>query len=171
VPATAQQLVARLEALAQPVRMGEVFSLAAALVDMPIDEIDILLTSPVHLRRVGALTIMGKQFNRKSTTPERRQELYELYLRRTDRINTWDLVDLSGHHVIGGYLVDKPTDRPLRPGPFRRLVGAAAGDLRDPPLCTKRCGLVAQVQVRRLTGWRRVLVNASGREVEGPCAG
>ena len=51
---------------------------------------------------------MGKQFTRKSTTAERRTELYELYLRRIDHINTWDLVDLSGHHVVGGYLVDKP---------------------------------------------------------------
>jgi len=88
--------------------MGDVFSLSAALVDMPIDEIDKLLTSPVHLQRVGALSIMGKQFTRKSTAPERRRELYELYLRRTDHINTWDLVDLSGHHVVGGYLADRP---------------------------------------------------------------
>ncbi len=51
---------------------------------------------------------MGKQFTRKSTTDERRDELYNLYLQRTDYINTWDLVDLSGHHIIGGYLVDKP---------------------------------------------------------------
>jgi len=57
---------------------------------------------------VGALSIMGKQFTRKATTEALRTELYELYLRRTDRINTWDLVDLSGHHVVGGYLFDKP---------------------------------------------------------------
>jgi hypothetical protein len=42
--------------------------------------------------------------------PERRREPYELYLRRIDRINDWDLVDLSAHQVIGGYLLDKPRD-------------------------------------------------------------
>jgi len=89
-------------------RMGEIFSLAAEFVDMPIDEIDVLLCSPAHHQRIGALSIMGKQFTRKSTTDQRRRELYDLYLRRTDYINTWDLVDLSGHHIIGGYLVDKP---------------------------------------------------------------
>jgi hypothetical protein len=33
---------------------------------------------------------------------------YELYLRRTDRINDWDLVDSSAHHVVGGYLLTSP---------------------------------------------------------------
>jgi 3-methyladenine DNA glycosylase AlkD len=45
---------------------------------------------------------------RKKTTPERRKELYDLYLRRHDRINNWDLVDVCAIHVIGGYLADKP---------------------------------------------------------------
>ena len=108
MPITAQQFVSRLDALPTPVRMGAIFSLAAEFVDLPPKEIDRLLVSPVHHRRVGALSIMGKQFTKKSTTAERRTELYELYLRRIDHINTWDLVDLSGHHVVGGYLVDKP---------------------------------------------------------------
>ena len=108
MPVTAAEFVSKLDMLASPIRMREIFSLAAESVDMPLDEIDVLLCSPVHQHRVGALSIMGKQFTRKSTTGERRTELYELYLRRTDRINTWDLVDLSGHHVVGGYLVDKP---------------------------------------------------------------
>jgi 3-methyladenine DNA glycosylase AlkD len=108
VPLTAAEFVSQLDALPTPVRMGDVFSLATSMADMPLDQIDILLTSPVHLRRVGALTIMGKQFTKKKTTDERKRELYELYLSRTDHINTWDLVDLSGHHVVGGYLFDKP---------------------------------------------------------------
>jgi hypothetical protein len=33
---------------------------------------------------------------------------YELDLRRTDRINDWDLVDISAHHVVGGYLLTSP---------------------------------------------------------------
>jgi 3-methyladenine DNA glycosylase AlkD len=57
---------------------------------------------------------MGKQFARKKTPDSRRAELYELYLRRLDRVNSWDLVDLSGHHVVGGYLYDKPRDELYR---------------------------------------------------------
>jgi 3-methyladenine DNA glycosylase AlkD len=108
VEVTAERFVARLGALPRPVRMGDIFALAREFVDLPLDDIDRLLQSSEHHQRVGALSIMGKQFTRKATTEARRTELYELYLRRTDRINTWDLVDLSGHHVVGGYLFDKP---------------------------------------------------------------
>jgi 3-methyladenine DNA glycosylase AlkD len=108
VEITAERFVERLDALPTPVRMGDIFALAREFIDLPLDDIDQLLQSPEHHQRVGALSIMGKQFNRKATTEARRAELYELYLRRTDRINTWDLVDLSGHHVVGGYLFDKP---------------------------------------------------------------
>jgi hypothetical protein len=92
------------------VRMGQVFALAKEFIDMPPAEIETLLDSPVHEVRAGALSIMDKQARRKRTPPERRKELYELYLRRHDRINNWDLVDLAAPHVVGGYLIDKPRD-------------------------------------------------------------
>lgn len=92
------------------VRMGDVFALAKEFIDLPPAEIEKLLDSEVHEVRAGALSIMGKQAARKRTTPQRREELYQLYLRRTDRINNWDLVDLSCHHVVGGYLADRPRD-------------------------------------------------------------
>jgi hypothetical protein len=134
-PATAEAFVARLEALSSPgernklqrhfksgrgtdrsaniflgVRMGDVFALAKEAIDLPPDQIDQLLASPIHEARAGGLSIMGKQASRKQTPERRRKELYELYLRRTDRINDWDLVDISAHQVIGGYLLDKPRD-------------------------------------------------------------
>ena len=34
--------------------------------------------------------------------------MYELYIRRHDRINDWDLVDLAAYYVVGRYLADKP---------------------------------------------------------------
>ncbi len=33
--------------------------------------------------------------------------LYELYLRRHDRVNNWDLVDRAAPHVVGGYLMER----------------------------------------------------------------
>jgi hypothetical protein len=92
------------------VRMGHIFELSKAFIAMPPAEIDTLLDSPVHEVRVGALSIMDKQGRSKRTTPERRKELYDLYLRRHDRINNWDLVDLGAPYVIGAYLSDKPRD-------------------------------------------------------------
>ena len=40
----------------------------------------------------------------------RKKELFDLYLRRHDRINSWDLVDRSAPFVVGGYLFDKRRD-------------------------------------------------------------
>jgi 3-methyladenine DNA glycosylase AlkD len=90
------------------VRMGQVFALAKEFIDMPPDEIHKLLKSDIHEVRAGALSIMDKQARNKKTPESRRKELYELYMRRHDRINNWDLVDVSCIFVVGGYLFDKP---------------------------------------------------------------
>jgi 3-methyladenine DNA glycosylase AlkD len=92
------------------VRMGQVFALAKEFIDMPPPEIEKLLISPVHEVRVGALSIMDKQARNKKTPESRRKELFDLYVRRHDRINFWDLVDLAAPYVVGGYLFDKPRD-------------------------------------------------------------
>ncbi|GAA4526487.1 MULTISPECIES: DNA alkylation repair protein [Nonomuraea] len=89
------------------VRMRDVFALAREFIDMPPDEIANLLERDVHEVRVGACSIMDKQARRKRTPQSRRAQLYDLYMGRHDRINTWDLVDLAAPHVVGGYLYDK----------------------------------------------------------------
>lgn len=90
------------------VRMGQVFALAKEHIDMPLDEVEKMLESPIHEMRVGAVSIMDFQARSKKTTDERRKELFDLYIRRHDRINTWDLVDRSAPWVVGSYLMDKP---------------------------------------------------------------
>jgi 3-methyladenine DNA glycosylase AlkD len=92
------------------VRMGSLFELSKEYMQMPPDEIEKLLESPIHEARAGALSIMSKQAAHKKTPESRRKELYDLYLRRHDRINNWDLVDLGAQYVVGGYLFDKPRD-------------------------------------------------------------
>lgn len=120
---TAKQFTKRLEALRSPqavksqdhlsdhmmgVRMGHIFALAKEFIDTPLKEVEKLLDNPFHEARVGAVSIMDFQARNKKTTDERRKELFDLYLHRHDRINTWDLVDRSAIHVVGGYLFDKP---------------------------------------------------------------
>jgi 3-methyladenine DNA glycosylase AlkD len=92
------------------VRMGEVFALAKQCVLTPPAEIERLMESDIHEARAAAMSIMAKQYQAKKTTPERKQELFDLYLRRHDRINNWDLVDLAAYYVIGPHLVDRPRD-------------------------------------------------------------
>src|SRR6185503_18275203 len=90
------------------VRMGQVFALAKEFIATPLPEVEKLLESPIHEMRVGAVSIMDFQARSKKTAPERRKELFDLYMRRHDRINTWDLVDRSAPYVVGSYLFDKP---------------------------------------------------------------
>src|ERR671917_788093 len=92
------------------VRMGQVFALAKEFIEMPPGEIEKLLESPLHEVRAGALSIIDKQARRKKTPESRRKELFDLYLRRTDRIDNWDLVDVACPYVVGGYLFDRPRD-------------------------------------------------------------
>lgn len=90
------------------VRMGQVFALAKEFIDMPIAEIEKLLESPIHEVRTGAVSIMDFQARSKKTSASRKKESFDLYIRRHDRINNWDLVDRSAPYVVGGYLFDKP---------------------------------------------------------------
>lgn len=92
------------------VRMGQVFQLAKEFIEMTAAELERLLDIDVHEVRAGAMSIMDKKARRKRTTEHERTQLFELYLRRHDRINNWDLVDLGAPFVVGGYLHDKPRD-------------------------------------------------------------
>lgn len=89
------------------VRMGQVFALAKEFTGMHPVEIEKLLESPIHEIRTGAVSIMDFQARSSKTTEERRKELFDLYMKRHDRINNWDLVDRSAPYVVGGYLFDK----------------------------------------------------------------
>lgn len=56
----------------------------------------------------AGLKIMALQAAARKTPDARRKELFELYLRRTDRIDNWDLVDVAAADVVGRYLVGRP---------------------------------------------------------------
>ncbi|RXZ67137.1 DNA alkylation repair protein [Agromyces albus] len=101
------------------VRMGAVFELAKTALDLPASELEALLERPAHEVRALACSIMGKAAARAKTPESRRAELYDLYLRRHDRIDQWDLVDLAARDVVGRHLVDR--DR----SPLYRLAASA----------------------------------------------
>ena len=111
---TAKEFIKRLELLAakkengiDDLGMGQVFTLAKEFTDTPLSEVEKLLNSPIHKVRVGAVSIMDFQARGKKTSEERKKELFDLYIRKHDRINTWDLVDRSAIWVVGSYLFDK----------------------------------------------------------------
>ncbi len=75
---------------------------------LPLEQIEVVLESPVHEHRLAAVIIMADQA--KMAQPKQQKALFELYLRRTDRLNNWDIIDASCPRVVGAYLQDKPKD-------------------------------------------------------------
>jgi 3-methyladenine DNA glycosylase AlkD len=146
------------------VRMGSIFALAKELMNMVPREIETLLESPVHEVRVGAVSVMDWQARSRATTPERRRQLFDLYIRRHDRINAWDLVDRSAIWVVGDYLRDKPRDvlyrlaRSESPSERRTAILSTAafirqGDLDDTVAIAELLRDDPHELVRKAVGW------------------
>jgi 3-methyladenine DNA glycosylase AlkD len=78
--------------------------------DLPFREIEILLRSPIHEERLLAILLFVRIF--KKSDDDVKKNVYDLYLKSTEFINNWDLVDVSAEHIVGAYLMDK-NKRPL----------------------------------------------------------
>ncbi len=67
------------------------------------EEIQELLNSEIHEKRVIALRILVEQY--KKAKPEEKNKIFEFYLKNAKQINNWDLVDLSASNIIGTHLL------------------------------------------------------------------
>lgn len=74
---------------------------------LPLSEVKKLLQNKVHECRLTGVLILVDQF--KKSGEKQRKILYDFYLANSDRINNWDLVDLSAWVIVGGYLIDHPS--------------------------------------------------------------
>lgn len=92
------------------IRMSSIFDLARTFMGMPLAEIEVLLQSEYYEVRMGAVSIMDFQARDKKTSAAVKKDLFDLYIKRHDRIDNWDLVDRSAPYVVGGYLFDRPRD-------------------------------------------------------------
>ena len=75
--------------------------------DLSLLEVEKILKSKIHEERLIALLILVHRFKK---NPDEQKKIYDFYLKNTKCVNNWDLVDLSSHHIIGEYLLDKPKD-------------------------------------------------------------
>lgn len=89
------------------IRMAAIFLLARQYMQMPLAEVEKLLSGSFYEARMGAVSIMDFKARDKKTTAEVKEQLYNLYINNHHYINNWDLVDRSAPFVVGGYLFDK----------------------------------------------------------------
>jgi len=79
---------------------------------LSFQDLEILLESPLHEERLLALLILVHQFQKGGE--DRQRNTFLFYLNHTNRINNWDLVDLSAPHIPGAYLYDHNKRIPRR---------------------------------------------------------
>jgi 3-methyladenine DNA glycosylase AlkD len=82
---------------------AQIYQLAAQFRDLPLGEIERLMESHWHEARLLAVVLLAQRYARADAATQR--EIYALYMRRTDRVNNWDLVDASAPGVVGAHLL------------------------------------------------------------------
>ncbi|HEY4381113.1 MAG TPA: DNA alkylation repair protein [Acidobacteriaceae bacterium] len=69
---------------------------------LSLEDVERLLKAKEHECRLAALLILVAQYERGDEAL--RREIFELYLRNTEFINNWDLVDASCREIVGAHL-------------------------------------------------------------------
>ncbi|MBI5311510.1 MAG: DNA alkylation repair protein [Actinobacteria bacterium] len=140
-PQTAAALTARLDALADPghaeqlqrffktgpgeygegdvfigLRMPQIRAVVRDFRELAPGEVESVLASEVHEHRMAALLVLVEQSKRslKRGDLAAARELSDFYLAHTDRVNNWDLVDVTCRDVVGEYLVASGDVEPLK---------------------------------------------------------
>ncbi|OIO07921.1 DNA alkylation repair protein [Candidatus Falkowbacteria bacterium CG_4_10_14_0_2_um_filter_41_15] len=73
--------------------------------DATLAEIQTLLNSKIHEFRLTALLVLILQYAGADCRP--RRNYVDFYLKNTNNINNWDLVDLSAPKILGDYLLSR----------------------------------------------------------------
>lgn len=70
--------------------------------------LNLLINSNVHEERFLALLFLIKIYQRGSA--DQKTEVFNFYIKNIDKVNNWDLVDLSAPKILGNYLLDKSSE-------------------------------------------------------------
>ena len=75
--------------------------------DTTMQDLEVCIRSPWHEVRLAALLTLIQVFKHNKKDEAIQQSCIDFYLAHTDRINNWDLVDLSCYELLGTWLMDK----------------------------------------------------------------
>ena len=78
---------------------------AKRYIDLPLNDLQNLLSSKIHEHRLTALLILVSKYEKADNSGK--DEIFSFYLKNTQNINNWDLVDLSAPKIVGDYLFNK----------------------------------------------------------------
>lgn len=87
------------------VTVPETRKIAKKFLYLSFAELKPSLTSKFHEERLCALLILVEQF--KKANENSKKKIFDFYLKNTQYVNNWDLVDLSADKIVGVHLLDK----------------------------------------------------------------
>ncbi len=76
-----------------------------------MEDVALLLQSKYHEERLTALLILVQMYKHSKKDETSQREMVDFYLASMDRINNWDLVDLSCYEILGDWCLRHPADR------------------------------------------------------------
>lgn len=86
--------------------------IALRYASLDLESVQSLLNSPWHEFRLVGLLILTEQYQTAPTLKDK-EKLVNFYLKNTQRINNWDLVDLSVYKILGDYLWRVPAKKKI----------------------------------------------------------
>lgn len=75
--------------------------------ELTLNDLKECVINPYHEVRLAALLALVEMFSHSKKDRAFQKECVDFYLSHTDRINNWDLVDLSCYPLLGVWLLDK----------------------------------------------------------------
>jgi len=110
------------------ISVPETRKIAKEFCNIKLEEIQNSLNSEIHEERLAALLVLIEKMKKS----DEKEKIFNLYLKnaKNNRINNWDLVDLSAPRIVGGFLLDK--DRKI-------LYGLVKGNLWERRISALAC--------------------------------
>jgi len=87
------------------IKVPEQRKVAKKYKDLSLNELQELLKSKIHEHRLTSLIILVDRY--KKAKEQEKKNIFDFYMKNTENINNWDLVDISAPNIVGGYLNDK----------------------------------------------------------------
>ncbi len=87
------------------VRVPNIRLVAKKYANVDLEIVEALLKCKFHEERGLGLIIMANAYKKDIQV---NKQIFEIYMRNLDAVNTWALVDVSAHLIVGRYVYDNP---------------------------------------------------------------
>ncbi len=85
--------------------MGEQRLLAKKFSGLAINDIQTLLDSEIHEKRMVSLLVLMERY--KKADEKGKEKIFDFYIKNARKVSNWDLVDVTCPHVVGDFLLNK----------------------------------------------------------------